>query len=47
MDRFKGQLNVIAPYPMNGGMSKDGRYLCTGYTEAAFYDLSLNPIDTY
>jgi hypothetical protein len=33
-----GAANVIAPYPMNGGMSKDGRYLCTGYTQAAFYD---------
>jgi hypothetical protein len=29
----------IAPYPMNGGLSSDGRYLCTGYAPAAFYDL--------
>jgi hypothetical protein len=35
---LQGAANVIASYPMNGGMSKDGRYLCTGYTEAEFYD---------
>ncbi len=34
-----GAAEVIAPYPMNGGVSKDGRYLCTGYAVAAFYDI--------
>jgi hypothetical protein len=34
-----GSVEEIAPYPMNGGLSKDGRYLCTGYVDAAFYDL--------
>jgi hypothetical protein len=29
----------IAPKPMNGGLSKDGKYLCTGYMDAAFYDI--------
>jgi hypothetical protein len=29
---------------MNGGISKDGRYLSTGYTEAAFYDLVSNQL---
>jgi hypothetical protein len=29
----------IAPYPMNGGLSKDGKYLCTGYVIASFYDV--------
>jgi hypothetical protein len=29
----------IAPFPMNGGLSHDGRYLCTGYEQAAFYDV--------
>ena len=27
----------IAPYAMNGGLSKNGRYLCTAYQDAAFY----------
>ena len=35
-----GSADTIAPYPMNGGLSSDGRFLCTGYTEAAFYDVS-------
>ncbi len=35
-----GVADTIAPYPMNGGLSADGRFLCTGYTQAAFYDLS-------
>jgi hypothetical protein len=30
----------IAPYPMNGGMSKDGSYICSGYQIAAFFNLS-------
>jgi hypothetical protein len=34
-----GTADTIAPYPMNGGLSKDGRYLCTGYKHAAFYDI--------
>ena len=34
-----GAVEEIAPYPMNGGLSRDGRYLCTGYAPAAFYDL--------
>jgi hypothetical protein len=28
----------IAPYPFYGGLSKDGRYLCTGYKYAYLYD---------
>jgi hypothetical protein len=39
---------AIAPYPMNGGMSKDGNYICSGYTRAAFFYLSsqsLTPIN--
>jgi hypothetical protein len=38
----------IAPYPMNGGLSKNGQFLCTGYERAAFYDLvnkQLTPIN--
>ncbi|MGA3051078.1 MAG: hypothetical protein ABSE00_04075 [Chitinispirillaceae bacterium] len=27
---------LIAPYPMNGGLSKDGQYLCTGYQPGCF-----------
>jgi hypothetical protein len=34
-----GAVEEISPYPMNGGLSQDGRYLCTGYTKAAFYDV--------
>jgi len=30
----------IAPYGMNGGRSADGRFLCTGYKTAAFYDVA-------
>ena len=40
---LEGAVDTIAPYPMNGGLSKDGRYLCTGYRHAAFYDI---PNDT-
>ena len=43
-----GAAVTIAPYPMNGGISKDGVYLCAGYTKAAYYNLSssvLTPID--
>ena len=35
-----GSSEQIAPYAMNGGMSANGRYLCTGYKNAAMYDLS-------
>jgi len=35
-----GKPEKIAPYAMNGGMSKNGRYLCAGYQNAAFYDLA-------
>lgn len=35
-----GEEEAIAPYPMNGGLSRDGRWLCTGYYDAAFYDRS-------
>jgi len=35
-----GAPEPIAPYPMNGGMSSNGKYLCTGYINAAFYDLA-------
>jgi hypothetical protein len=40
--------DTIAPYPFYGGLSKDGRYLCTGYKYAYIYDRTdsiLNPID--
>ncbi len=30
----------IAPYPMNGGLSQNGQILCTGYEQAAFYDIA-------
>jgi hypothetical protein len=43
-----GPAQVLAPYPMNGGLSPDGNYLCTGYANAAFYglfDASLIPIN--
>jgi len=38
----------IAPYPFYGGLSKDGRYLCTGYKYAYIYDRTdstLYPVD--
>jgi hypothetical protein len=38
----------IAPYPMNGGLSRDGQYLCTGYQPGCFYTVpsaSLTPIN--
>lgn len=35
-----GQADTIAPYPMNGGLSADGRFLCTGYTDGAFFDIA-------
>ncbi|MBN2188847.1 MAG: hypothetical protein JW699_05290 [Chitinispirillaceae bacterium] len=35
-----GTADSIAPYPMNGGLSKDGACLCTGYDIAAFYNLT-------
>ncbi len=35
-----GPAEEIAPYAMNGGMSENGRFLCTGYKNAAFYDES-------
>ena len=40
--------DTIAPYPFYGGLSKDGRYLCTGYKYAYLYDRIdsiLYPID--
>ncbi len=33
-----GPPQEIAPYPMNGGVSASGKYVCTGYAAAAFYD---------
>jgi len=33
-----GNPELVAPYPLIGGMSKNGRYMCTGYKYAAFYD---------
>jgi hypothetical protein len=36
---LSGPAEVIAPYPMNGGLSVDGQYLCTGYTITAFYSI--------
>ncbi len=35
-----GPAEKIAPYPMNGGLSADGRFLCTGNSSAAFYDMA-------
>jgi hypothetical protein len=43
-----GPAETIAAYPMNGGMSAKGRFLCTGYMNAAFYaiaDSALIPIN--
>ena len=37
---LEGPADTIAPYPMNGGLSADGRFLCTGYTDGAFYDVA-------
>ncbi len=34
-----GSAEHVAPYAMNGGMSASGRFLCTGYKNAAFYDV--------
>jgi hypothetical protein len=34
-----GDVEPIAPFPMNGGLSKNGQILCTGYDRAAFYDI--------
>jgi hypothetical protein len=45
---LSGPAQVIAPYPMNGGLSANGQYLCTGYTITAFCslpDLSLIKIN--
>ena len=36
---ISGTKEQLAPYPMNGGLSKNGRYLCTAYQVAAFYDI--------
>jgi hypothetical protein len=36
---LSGPAQVIAPYPMNGGLSANGQYLCTGYTITAFYSI--------
>ncbi|MBD3319720.1 MAG: hypothetical protein GF350_01340 [Chitinivibrionales bacterium] len=35
-----GTAETLAPYPFRGGLSKDGRYLCTGYELAYFYDIT-------
>jgi hypothetical protein len=35
---------VIADKPMNGGLTKDGRFLCTGYSQAAFYDIAAQKV---
>lgn len=34
-----GSREVLAEKPFNGGLSEDGRYLCTGYSDGALYDL--------
>lgn len=34
-----GDRTVLVDKPFNGGLSKNGRYLCTGYADGAFYDL--------
>lgn len=34
-----GSAVQIAPYPMIGGLSRDGSYLCTGYQAGCFYNL--------
>ncbi|MBN2035678.1 MAG: hypothetical protein JW768_02940 [Chitinispirillaceae bacterium] len=33
-----GNRETIADRPYNGGLSRSGRYLCTGYSDGAFYD---------
>jgi hypothetical protein len=38
--RAIGDPEMILDKPFNGGLSKDGRYLCTGYSDGAFYDLT-------
>ncbi len=44
-----GSAVQIAPYPMIGGLSGDGTFLCSGYEAACFYDIpsdsliSINP----
>jgi hypothetical protein len=34
-----GDRKILAAKPFNGGRSKNGRYLCTGYADGAIYDL--------
>jgi Tol biopolymer transport system component len=54
VDTLSGQPNPstlknIAKYPFYGGMSRDGRYICTGYKSAAIYDVidsAYFPIDS-
>jgi hypothetical protein len=37
--RLVGTRKVLLDKPFNGGMSKNGKYLCTGYSDGAMYDL--------
>lgn len=44
-----GEPTQLADKPFYGGLSRDGRYLCTGYANAYFYDLtdsSLHPVNS-
>jgi hypothetical protein len=34
-----GSRTVLVDKPFNGGLSRNGRYLCTGYADGAIYDL--------
>jgi hypothetical protein len=39
-----GSRTVLFNKPFNGGLSKNGRYLCTGYADGAFYDFVDNKL---
>ena len=42
-----GLREIIADKPFNGGLSFDGKYLCTGYSDAAFYNISASSAGGY
>jgi len=37
-----GSRDSIGGYPFYGGMSRDGKYICTGYSSAYIYNISAN-----
>jgi hypothetical protein len=39
-----GSPEQIADKPFNGGLSKDGKYLCTGYSDAAFFEIDSSKV---